>query len=135
MIELVAGLVIALGALGLRLLGHDREVEVELWQYVTYTGAALLALGLVRDVLALPCRCQVKPHRAGEPTICVESLTGLLLVSSGLALYLLDVSRSWHPALSSLGFYAGALCVVSKRMKDTVLVLRREKDHANLIPW
>lgn len=136
MLEAILGLLVAMAALGARFTGFDRDTDVELWQYVTYTGAGFLAIGLVRDVLILIRRGGARqPKRAGEKLICFESLAGSLLVVAGLALLLASVERQWHPSLSSLGIYAGAIFVASGGTKDVVLVFKREKDHMNLIPW
>ena len=136
MLEAILGLLIAALALAARFTGFDRETDVELWQYVTYTGVGFLGIGLVRDVLIVIRRRGARqPKHAGEKLICFESLVGSLLVAAGIALLLADVKREWHPALSSLGIYAGAIFVASGGTKDVVLVFKREKDHMNLIPW
>ncbi|MBI3725287.1 hypothetical protein HY251_15250 [bacterium] len=136
MIEAALGLLVAGAALVFRFAGSDREVEVQLWHYVTYTGAAFLAIGLVRDMILILKRGRTeKPRHAGEKLICFESVSGALLVMAGMALYLVGVERAWHPDLSWLGVYAGGLFVVSGQTKDVVMVFKREKDHANLIPW
>ncbi|HZU98114.1 MAG TPA: hypothetical protein VFF73_15530 [Planctomycetota bacterium] len=135
MIEIVFALAIALGALAARLTGHDGDVEVQLWQLVTYSGAGLLAIGLVRDLLILKCRACATPRRAGEVLVCLESVSGVLLVGSGLGLCAASVEKAWHPALSTLGFFVAAVFVASAGAKDVVLAFKRERDHLNVIPW
>jgi hypothetical protein len=111
------------------------EVEVDAWEYVVYSGVALLAVGLVRDVAIKLRSGPREPRRAGEKVICFESVLGASLVGAGLLLLGADVHRLFHPALASLGIWAGFLLVLSGETKDVVMVFRREKDHINLIPW
>jgi hypothetical protein len=111
------------------------EVEVELWQYVAYTGVAFLAIGLVRDLAIKFSRAPREPRSAGEKLICFESVAGALLVAAGLSLLGLEVHRAFHPTLASLGIWAGFIFVASGETKDVVMVFRREKNHLNLIPW
>lgn len=109
MLEAAIGLLVAAAALGLRFTSFDRELEVQLWHYVTYTGATFLGIGLVRDVIIILAKGRTaKPLSKGEKLICFESVAGALLVASGLALLALEVDRAWHPALSSLGLYLGS---------------------------
>jgi hypothetical protein len=130
----IGGALALAGAIGR--FGFDaRPVEVELWEAVTYSGAAFLAIGLVRDVAIKLLRRGTAPRRSGEKLICLESLLGALLVASGLGLLAIDVRRAFHPAVASVAIWGALLLVLSGETKDLVLVLRREKDHANLIPW
>ena len=111
------------------------RIGVELWQAVTYTGVALLGIGLVRDLYIKFLVKAEAPKRAGEKLICLESLLGMLLVSSGLALYLLGVARPFEPEAATLGIALGVIFIASDWIKDVVVVFRRKKDHLNLIPW
>ena len=135
MIETGLGVLLALVAVVWRLGFESPEVEVDVWQYVTYTGVALLAVGLVRDVIVKLTHRGPPPRRAGEKLICFESTVGALLVASGLALLGAEVHRAFHPALASLALWGAFLLVVSGKTKDVVMVFRTEKNHANVIPW
>jgi hypothetical protein len=127
-----------LAAAGLvwRLAFPHPSVEIEFWQGVTFTGAAFLAVGLVRDVLILLlAKRTCPPKRAGEKTICLESLVGPLLVFAGLGILGAGVHHAFRPPLPSVGIYLGLLFIVSGRTKDVVVVFRREPNHMNVIPW
>jgi hypothetical protein len=131
---LLGGVVIA-GSAVWRIAAASPIVGVELWQLVTYTGVALLGVGLVRDLWIKFLVKAAAPRRTGEKLICLESLTGGLCVVAGLTLCGLGVARVFDVAAASLGVYAGVLLVASDFIKDVVVVFRREKDHLNLIPW
>jgi hypothetical protein len=135
MVERILGGAIALAAIAAALGLERREVEVELWQVVAYSGAAFLAIGLVRDVWIKLARRASAPRRAGEKLICFESLAGALLVASGLALLGASVHRPFHPTVAGLALWGGLLVVLSGETKDLVIVFKREKDHLNVIPW
>ena len=133
--ETALGVLVAGGCGAWRFAGGSPAVSVELWQLVAYTGVALLAIGLVRDLWIKFFIKAEAPKRAGEKLICFESLVGSLLVASGLGLFGLGVARPFDTSAATLGIYLGFLFVVSDAIKDVVVVFKREKDHLNLIPW
>ena len=133
--EAALGVLVAIGCGVWRFAAGSPPVVVELWQLITYTGVALLGIGLVRDLYIKFLVKADAPKRAGEKLICFESLVGALLVAKGLALLGLGVARSFDTEVATLGVYLGALFVVSDLVKDVVVVFKREKDHLNLIPW
>lgn len=112
------------------------KVDVEFWQYVTYSGGVFLAIGLVRDVIIkLTAKSTCAPQRAGEKMICLESLVGPLLVFGGLAALAVGVRELFRAPIPYLGMYLGVIFIVSGLTKDIVIVFRREKNHINVIPW
>lgn len=134
--ELVLGTLTIAAGIVLRFTGLDRPFPIELWQAVTWTGAAFLAMGLVRDLWIVATKTREKPvKKAGEKTLCFESGAGMLLVAAGLALLAVGVKRPFAPEAGWLVAYAGVLLIANGWTKDLVLVFRREKDHLNLIPW
>jgi hypothetical protein len=133
--EAAFGVIVAIGCGVWRGVGGSPAVGVELWELVTYTGVALLGIGLVRDLYIKFFMKAEAPKRAGEKLICFESLVGSLLVASGLGLFGLGVTRPFATETATLGVYLGVLFVVSDLIKDVVVVFKREKDHLNLIPW
>lgn len=135
MIEAVLGAVVVVASLAWRFAFAHSTVEVELWQTITYTGAAFLAIGLVRDVILKLTVKRGPPVRTGEKLICFESVVGTLLVAAGLALMALEVARPFMLASPTLATWVGALLIASGLTKDVVMVFKREKDHVNIIPW
>jgi hypothetical protein len=134
-IEGILGTLVLVASIAWRLALAYASVEVELWQVVTWTGAAFLAIGLVRDVVIRLTVERRPPARAGEKLICFESAAGALLVAAGLALLALDVHRAFLVAQPTVASWAGALLIASGLTKDVVMVFKREKNHANIIPW
>jgi hypothetical protein len=133
--ESAFGVLLAVGCGIWRFAAGSPPAPTELWQLVAYTGVALLAIGLVRDLYIKFFMKAEAPKRAGEKLICLESLIGSLLVAAGLGLLGLGVTRPFETEAATLGVFLGGLFVVSDFMKDVVVVFRREKDHLNLIPW
>lgn len=127
---------VLLASLVLFALPHGR-VEVELGRAIAWTGAGFLAVGLVRDVTiklsVAPQACP--PQRAGEVTLCFESLGGALLVLLGLAALVARVHHALDVATPWVGVWAGALIALSGLTKDVVLAFRLERNHLNVIPW
>jgi hypothetical protein len=134
-IEGILGALVLVASIAWRFALAHASVEVELWQVVTWTGAAFLAIGLVRDVVLRLTVERRPPVRAGEKLICFESVAGALLVAAGLALLALDVHRIFLVAQPTVASWAGALLITSGLTKDVVMVFKREKNHANIIPW
>jgi hypothetical protein len=134
--EAKIGGLLFVGMLAWRLGFTYPTVDVDLWQYITYSGGAFLAIGLVRDVIIkLTAKSACAPRRAGEKMICLESLVGPMLVFGGLVLLAVGVHNVWRPPVPMLGIYLAALFIVSGMTKDIVIVFRREKNHINVIPW
>ena len=134
--EIVIGLLAAALSVVWRFAWPYRTIDVQFWEYVTYAGAAYLAVGLVRDVLIkLLSKSGGELRRAGEPTLCLESAVGPLMVAAGLAVLLAGVKHTFHAPMPYLGVALGALFIVSGLCKDVVLVFRKEKNHSSLIPW
>src|SRR5688572_21721728 len=77
--ETVLGVLLGVGCGAWRFVAGSPAVAVELWQVVTYTGVALLGIGLVRDLYIKFVVKPGAPKRAGEKLICFESLVGSLL--------------------------------------------------------
>src|SRR5581483_10214079 len=122
------GGVLAVAALVWRLGFASPAVDVELWEAVTYSGAAFLGIGLVRDIVIKLTKRTGAPQRSGEKLICFESLTGALLVASGLGLFGVDAKCTFHPVAASVALWGALLLVLSGETKDVVLVFKKEKD-------
>jgi hypothetical protein len=101
-----------------------------------YGAAALLAQGLVRDVVTLALRRRSgggAPRRIG--CLCAESTVGLLLVALAVGITLLGISE---PVLLTRPRLVGALAAVligGFVAKDYVVIVRRETDHASIAVW
>ncbi len=136
MIEAVLGVLLIAGSVAWRFAWPYTTLDVHFWQYVTYAGAAYLAIGLVRDILIkLFAKGGCELRRAGEFTLCLESTVGPLIVAAGLGVLAAGVKHVFHMPLPSLGIALGALFIVSGLLKNIVIVFRYEKNHVSLIPW
>ncbi len=140
-VETVLGSLCAAGGLAASVWMNDPPgISLPLWLAVDAVGAALLGIGLVRDLWLI-----VKARRAGrsarperksaDKPICLESLLGALLVAVGLVCLATGVQRPMTPSLPVLVTGAGLVFIVSGLIKDVVLVFRIEKDHGNVILW
>lgn len=136
--EIVIGVLLAIAGIVWRLVGWKYPTEsLQLWQLVTYSGVFYLVIGLLRDLyikyIGKPEACEVR--RASEPTMCLESCIGPVVVMAGLAMLLAGVRQAFHPSVPALGIAAGALFAVSGMLKNVVVAFRIEKNHISFIPW
>lgn len=134
---LIGGLLIVGGAIWrLAFPGTYQVLNVQFWQWLTYSGAAYLAIGLVRDLyLKYAKKPTCPPVRAGEPTICLESTVGPIIVGMGIAVLAVGVRHVFHTPLPAIVIGLGVLFVLSGVSKDIVIVFRRDPNHISLIPW
>lgn len=136
--EMLIGIAVIAGSIAWRVGGFADypTVEIQFWQLVTYSGAAYLAVGLVRDVIIkifLKAQCPIR--KAEHPTICLESTIGPIIVFQGLGVMLAGVRHEYALAAPTLGIVFGALCILSGLLKDLVVTFQREKNHIAFIPW
>lgn len=100
-----------------------------------YSAALLLGQGLIRDVAKLVARRVAEGQRQRIACLCAESSVGLGLLLVGATLTLLGLTEGVR--VSHVGFVAGVavVLVLGFVAKDYVITVRREKDHARIIPW
>lgn len=136
MMESVLGVLVISGSIAWRFAWPYKTFDVHLWQTLVYGGAAYLFIGLVRDLyIKLSGKAGCELRKAAEPTICLESVIGPLIIAVGLIALGIGVKHVFHAPLPFLGVALGALFIVSGLLKNIVLVFRYEKDHISLIPW
>jgi hypothetical protein len=102
---------------------------------IGYAAALLLGQGLIRDVARLLVRRVSSGQRQRIVCLCAESSIGIALLVVGASLTFLGLTE---PVLvSRLGLSAGiaGVLVLGFVAKDFVITVRREKDHARIIPW
>jgi hypothetical protein len=98
--------------------------------------AVMLGQGLLRDLALLLRRRRAEgppPPRAAEACLCVESTLGLLLLGAGALLLLGGLSEAVEVGQSGLGLGLPVFLLFGFAIKDYVLILRKDPDHANMI--
>jgi hypothetical protein len=102
---------------------------------IGYGAALLLAQGLVRDVAKLVQRRVASAQRQRIACLCAESSVGIGLLTIAIGLTLAGITE---PVTISRGVLVAGVAVVlifGFVAKDYVITIRREKDHARIIPW
>lgn len=103
---------------------------------VASSAALLLMQGLLRDLARIARfgrKSPLAPRRIA--CLCAETSVGLPLVALGIALA--ASGASGEVALGRAGLAALVACVLGAGfvLKDYVVVLKKEKDHASVIVW
>lgn len=102
---------------------------------IGYGAALLLAQGLVRDVAQLIARRVTSAQRQRIVCLCAESSVGIGLIAIAIALTLAGISEPVMVSRCALVAGVAVVLVFGFVAKDYVITIRREKDHARIIPW
>lgn len=129
---------ICLGSGALWLSTPELSWTISYGTVLCYAAGLILGQGLIRD-LALIVKRRVKGEAKTEGArlkcLCAESSLGLLVIVLGCAMLFLGIEKSVSFHQWGLTGTAFGIMVLGFLIKDYVVIVRKEKDHQNLIIW
>lgn len=103
-----------------------------------YAAGLILSQGLIRDLSLIVKRRlkgEAKAEGARLKCLCAESSLGILVILLGSAMLFLGIEKSVTLSRWALTATVFGIMILGFLIKDYVVIVRKEKDHQNLIIW
>lgn len=129
---------IGVSSAALWLLTPDLAWTLSYGTVLCYAAGLILGQGLIRDlsiIIRRRLKGEAKPEGSRMKCLCAESSLGLIVIFLGCLMLFLGIEKSVTFDQWALSGTALGLMILGFLIKDYVVIVRKEKDHQNLIIW